>query len=100
MDSELDRQIASREAEIERLKHLIGGGGNPDLSGGSMFSDPGERKRSGRVEALFQKLESPSQYPYQGKCYIFFEMHLTIQISMNDFKRFKSLEGVLSLNFV
>jgi len=66
VDSELDRQIASREAEIERLKHLIGGGGNPDLSGGSMFSDPGERKRSGRVEALFQKLESPSQYPYQG----------------------------------
>jgi len=65
-ESELDQQIASREAEIERLKRLIRRDGNPDLSGGSMFSDPGERKRSGRVEALFQKLESPSQYPYQG----------------------------------
>jgi len=64
-DSELDRKIASREAEIERFKLLIGGG-NPDLSGGSMFSDPGQRKRGGRVEELFQKLESASQFPYQG----------------------------------
>merc|ERR1719391_610437 len=63
-DSELDQQIASREAEIERLKRLIGR--RSDLSGGSMFRGPGEKKRSGRVEALFQKLESASQFPYQG----------------------------------
>jgi len=65
-DSELDQQIASREAEIERLKHQIRRGRNSDLSGGSMFRGPGEKKRSGRVEALFQKLESASQSPYQG----------------------------------
>lgn len=65
-DSELDQQIASREAEIKRLKRLIGRNGNPDLSVGSMFSDPGQRKRGGRVEELFQKLESDSQFPYQG----------------------------------
>jgi len=65
-DSELDQKIASREAEIERLKLLIRRDGNPDLSGGSMFSDPGQRKRGGRVEELFQKLESASQFPYQG----------------------------------
>merc|ERR1712131_14474 len=69
-DSELDQQIASREAEIERLKQQIGRGGNSDLSGGSMFRGPGEKKRSGRVEALFQKLESASQSPYQGRFYI------------------------------
>ena len=68
MDSELDRQIASREAEIKRLKRLIGR--RSDLTGGSMFRGPGEKKRSGRVEALFQKLESASQFPYQGKFYI------------------------------
>jgi len=63
-DSELDQQIASREAEIKRLKRLIGR--RSDLTGGSMFRGPGEKKRSGRVEALFQKLESASQFPYQG----------------------------------
>ena len=58
-DFEMDQQIASREAEIERLKHLIKGDGNSDLSGGSMFSDPGEMNRGRRVEELFQKLGSP-----------------------------------------
>ena len=31
-----------------------------------MFSDPGEMNRGRRVEELFQKLGSPSPYPYQG----------------------------------
>ena len=65
-DSEMDQQIASREAEIERLKHLIRRNGNYDLSGVSMFSGPGEMNTGRRVEELFQKLGSPSPYPYQG----------------------------------
>ena len=62
----MDQQIASREAEIERLKALIRRDGNNDLSGGSMFSDLEEIDRGRRVEELFQKLGSPSPYPYQG----------------------------------
>ena len=37
-DSEMDQQIASREAEIERLKYLIRRDVSNDLSSGSMFS--------------------------------------------------------------
>jgi len=65
-ESEMDQQIASREAEIERLKALIRRDGNDDLSGGSMFSDLEEIDRGRRVEELFQKLGSPSPYPHQG----------------------------------
>ena len=62
----MNQQIASREAEIERLKHLIRRDGSNDLSGGSMLSDPGEMNRARRVEELFQKLGSPSPNPHQG----------------------------------
>ena len=75
-DSEMDQQIASREAEIERLKDLIRRNGNNDLSGGSMFSDPEEINRGRRVEELFQKLGSPSPYPHEGKFYVFSVVHL------------------------
>ena len=82
----MDQQIASREAEIERLKALIRRDGNNDLSGGSMFSDPEEINRGRRVEELFQKLGSPSPYPHEGKFYVFVMhliMHKITQFSEN-----------------
>jgi len=63
-DTEMDQRIASLERDIEHYKSILGGDsscGN-DISGGSIFSDPGEMNRGRRVEELFRKLGSPPQY--------------------------------------
>jgi len=61
-DYELDQRIASVEAEIQEYKDLAGNDSSSeinDVTQDSLFSNPGARKKkSRRVEELFQKLGS------------------------------------------